>query len=242
LTRPDKVKMILEELLFDWELIAKDHVFFEDLFAFRIAESREKQWLKSRIKGLKFLARGRRGIVFTGIYRGKKVAIKIKRKSSEAFGRIDNEARMLKIVNRHGLGPKLRLSAKGIVVYDFVPGEYLQDWLPKASKSAARKILCQLLDQAFALDQIKISKEEMLRPLKNAIVTRKKALVLIDFERSHKDRKPHNVTQVCQFLRNWRDKLQEKGLRLDLLILEAAAKEYARNPCKAQFGMIKKLV
>ncbi len=106
---------------------------------------------------------------------------------------------MLKVVNKLSLGPKLFIAAKDFVVYEFVPGNYFENVLNKANKSLKKILFRQLFEQAFILDRARLSKEEMSRPLRNAIVTGKNNVVLIDFERAHKTKKPHNVTQLCSF-------------------------------------------
>jgi len=40
----------------------------------------------------------------------------------------------------------------------------------------------------------------MQKPVKHIIIGKDKKPVLVDFERAGKTRKPHNVTQFCQFL------------------------------------------
>jgi len=75
----------------------------------------------------------RRGIVFAGYSfhpptpghrqrRNVKVAIKVKRKSSLAKGRIKNEAKWLKVLNKKGIGPQLLFAGKDYLVEEFVDG------------------------------------------------------------------------------------------------------------------------
>ncbi|MBI4139889.1 hypothetical protein HY483_02925, partial [Candidatus Woesearchaeota archaeon] len=58
----------------------------------------------------------------------------------------------------------------------------------------------ELLKQCKILDSIGVEKGEFSRPLKNAIVTIKKRIVLIDFERSRRVANPKNTRQALQFL------------------------------------------
>lgn len=208
---------------------------FETLHIYRLMRQPGLARLEGKgLKGTTFLGRGRRGLVYTGTWKGVKVCIKLKRKDSAAIGRLENEARTLKAVNRLGIGPRLRLAGPDFVVYDYVPGAFLGGWLRTARKDQAVEALRQLLGQARVLDEAGIAKEEMLRPLKNAVVQKGK-VTLIDFERSHRARDGRNVTQACQFILNSRRVLARKGVRVDPKQLIAAARAYKWKPGRKTF-------
>ena len=59
------------------------------------------------IKNIKLFDKGKRGVIYTGNYKSKKVAIKVKRPESEAKNRILNEGKFLEILNKKDIGPKL---------------------------------------------------------------------------------------------------------------------------------------
>jgi predicted Ser/Thr protein kinase len=86
------------------------------------------------------------------------------------------------------------------------------------------------------------TKEEMHRPLKNAIVTKKNKVVMIDWERSHPSKKPHNVTQLCQFIMVWQETLKKKGIKIADKQLILAAKAYKANPSHNTFKAILSLL
>ncbi|MEM4239818.1 MAG: methyltransferase [Candidatus Woesearchaeota archaeon] len=175
------------------------HIFFEDLFVYKIEKSALlKKIEKAGAKQLKYLTRGKRGWIFNGKYKGKDCVVKVKRPDSAANAPA-KEGKMLKVVNRLGLGPRLFVAKKDFVVYEYVPGKYFEDVLADATTKAKKQLFRQLFRQAFILDNAGLAKEEMLRTLKNAIVTPKGKVVMIDFERTHKAKKPHNVTQLCTF-------------------------------------------
>jgi len=141
---------------------------------------------------------GKRGIIFVFENNKKKYAIKIKKPESEAINRINIEADFLKLLNKHDIGPKLVDSGEDFIVYEFVEGLTLKEFL-KHNKLNKKRIK-NITRQCEILDELKINKEEMHSPLKNIIINKDK-VYLIDFERCHFTSRPKNVNQFMQFLR-----------------------------------------
>src|SRR3989344_2388730 len=98
------------------------------------------------IQGIEFFSKGKRGVVYTGTYKERKVAF------------FKNKA----------------------LVYEFVEGKYILDFLKKASKKEASKILKEVFRQLRIMDKLKVNKKEMHKPLKHIIIGKK--VVLLDFE------------------------------------------------------------
>ncbi|MBW2977721.1 methyltransferase [Candidatus Woesearchaeota archaeon] len=216
LTGVDKVHSILDNLAFSYQKLSEETYDFETLFVYLVEKNAFLKKLEFRgITNVKKLAKGHRGIVYTGIYDGKKVAIKKKKEESEAVGRMENEARWLKFLNRKGIGPNFIYSEDDYLVYYFVEGELIMDYLKKASKEDIRKVLVDVLKQCYTLDQIGVNKEEMHHPLKHILVQKNNVPALIDFERVHSSKKPKNVTQFLQFVSSKpvMDILGEKGFK-----------------------------
>jgi len=63
-----------------------------------------------------------------------------------------------------------------------------------------KKVFSEILKQCKTLDELKINKEEMHKPLKNIIIKNNKP-ILIDFERCHYTLRPKNLNQFKQFPR-----------------------------------------
>ena len=143
------------------------------------------------------IAKGTRGIIYTGQLKGKKIAIKIKKPISKVIDTITKEAKWLSLLNKHKIGPKLIFCDDEIIVYKFTDGPVIKEYLQKCNKLQRKKILTELLKQCALMDKLGINKEEMHHPTKNIIVLKGKP-VLIDFERAHKSIKPQNVTQFVQ--------------------------------------------
>ncbi|MBI2140205.1 hypothetical protein HYU14_04725 [Candidatus Woesearchaeota archaeon] len=159
------------------------------------------------VSRIAYFTHGNRGNLYTGIYKGRKVAIKSKRPESEALGRIENEIRFLKILNEKGIGPKLLFWDKrkfSYFVYHFVNGVFFPEFIGQCKKKDRKNILGLIkgvLEQCYVMDTLGIAKEEMSHPTKHIIIgigARKP--VLIDFERCHYTEKPGNVTQFCSYL------------------------------------------
>ncbi len=241
LTHRYKVEELIRLNGLDFKPLMSSRMFFEELFVYLLTKPEISRRLEQMgFTHVHYLDEGERGVVYTAMKDGLKVAAKIKKPTSEAQGRVRNEGRTLALVNKHHVGPKLVLAKDDLVIYEFVEGDYLRDWLPKAPKPKVKPLLRDLLHQARVLDTLGIAKEEMHRPLKNAIVTKSGKVVLIDFERTHPSHRPHNVTQLCQFLMVWKSVLKTKGITINDKSLITAAKAYKDKPSDASFAALVK--
>ncbi|MBI4145933.1 methyltransferase [Candidatus Woesearchaeota archaeon] len=195
-----RVHDLIEQNLFQRKELGKTHMFFETVSVDLLTVDPVIEELEKKgICNMHYYARGKRGLVFTGNYRKKKVAIKIKRQQSTATNTILHEAAMLKEVNKHGIGPKYLFNTPHALVYKFVEGKPLKD----CTKQKNIKFLCKkILSQCFTLDKMRINKQEMTRPYKHAIMKGNK-VTLIDFERARKIPEPHNVTQFIQYINHY---------------------------------------
>jgi release factor glutamine methyltransferase len=225
---PNVHDLLIDNMLIGKEL-GKTHMFFEDIFVYILKRNPILNNLEKKgVCNIKFFARGNRGLVFTGIYKRKKVAIKIKRPGSAVRETISRETNMLKEVNKHGIGPKYLFHSPDFLVYEFAEGEYLKDI------KNTKPILKNIFEQCFQLDLLHINKDEMTRPLKHAIIKGRK-VTLIDFERARKTEEAHNVTQFCEYVCNHFDK-KHKKLWIHI------AREYSINRSREQLKKILKKV
>ncbi len=241
LTDKDKVIELFERNLFAATEVAHEHIAFEDLYVYRLRpDATRKALLSKGISGIQYFAHGNRGNVYIGSLKTKKVAIKIKRRDSAAKDRIANEAKSLRTLNKKGIGPKLLFSGPNFVVYEFVEGEYLTNWLFGADRNAVMRVFTDVFKQCFVMDKMRLTKEEMIRPLKHVIIG--KRIVLIDFERVHKTEKVHNVTQFGEFVLRVRTMLNEKGMRISGERWQAALREYKHKPSDKTFKDLMQLL
>ena len=196
-----------------------------------------------KIKNKEFLAKGKRGIVYTALYGGKKVVVKEKNPKSTAINRMYNEANFLKKLNKVGIGPKFIDFFNDILVMEFVDGELIEKFVKENSKSRIIKVLKNVLQQMYKLDTLGINKEEMSRPYKHIIIKGRR-VVLIDWERANNTINPKNVTQFCQFLTSSKfgSLIAEKGIVIDKKNMQKVAKKYKQKLDKASFNKIYSLV
>jgi len=183
---------------------------------------------------LRLLRRGKRGVVYRGVYRGKSCAVKMQRPGSEAMGRISNEGLWLARVNAKGIGPQLYVADEKKVVMELIAGDSLDVFLKECKDvKLKKKVLLDLLRQCYELDKLKVNKQEMHRATKNVIVRKKdKKPVLIDFERCKVVVDLKNVSQFCTFL------LKTKVFAVDTKKLTLLIQAYKKTPTERSFKKI----
>ena len=179
-----------------------------------------KAQIKSRIKELKslgvesisfqgelqvgtinILGKGYVGIVVLGKIGRKKIAIKIRRNDSPRKN-LKREAVLLKIINKHKIGPKLVASSKNFLVMEYLDGEKIGDWVDSLKKKGnspqLKTVIKKILEDCYSLDRIGLDHGELSNLSKHVIVGKK--ITVIDFESSSTDRKVSNVTSATQAL------------------------------------------
>lgn len=245
LTGLNHVHDILERYAFKFQKLSEKQLAFETLFVYIAEKSAMLRELERRgIKYIKRFAKGHRGLLFKGVLDSKVVAIKKQREDIAAIGRIQNEARWLRFLNRHGIGPKLLFAMNNFFVYEFVHGEFIPDYLERADAKSAMRVLKDVLLQLRLLDKIKVNKEEMHHPPKHIVVNEAGIPVLLDFERTHAVEKPKNVTQFCQYIasRAVQSILSKKGVAINAEGLRKLAAAYKRKPSAENFERILKFI
>ena len=238
LTKKEKVEEFIRNSMFDFEELEKKHIFFEDIYVYMLKKSWLLKALESKkITNVKYLAKGHRGLLFTGLYKNKKVVIKTKNPQSKAIGRIENEAKWLKKLNKRGIGPELLFAEGAYFAYKFIDGDFIADYIKKSGKNQIKKSLKNIFSQLFILDRLKADKEEMHHPLKHIIVSKNKPY-LIDFERMHYAQSPKNVTQFCQFLMSLNETLKSRKININNEKIIQLAKVYKREPSNVNLKKI----
>ena len=241
LTKKEKVEEFIKNNLLDFEELEKMHIFFEDIYVYLLRKNQFLTGLENKgIRNVKYLAKGHRGLLFTAIYKNKKMVVKTKNPQSKAFGRMENEARWLKILNKRKIGPKLLLAEGNYFAYEYIDGDFIVDYLKKSGKSHIKKIIKKIFNQMLVLDKLKIDKEEMHHPLKHVIISKNNPY-LIDFERTHHVQSPKNVTQFCQFLISGHAGriFRNKKINVKRKKIIALAKVYKNNKSS---GNLKKII
>jgi HemK-related putative methylase len=236
LTNKEKVDNIIIKQGYNFKLIDKQKLFFEELYIYEInhnlyykeyEETLNQLIKKFNLKNIEYLAKGKRGVIFKALFKNKKISIKIKKKESLALGNIENEARFLKIVNKYKIGPKLLFCEDNYLIYEFVEGIKIIDFIKKANKKEIIKILNYCLNQCLILDKLSINKFEMHNPIKHILVGKK--IIMIDFERCRYTENVKNVTQFLQFIIKLKNDLQKKNIYIDEQKIIDIGKKYSLN-------------
>ena len=176
-----------------------------------------------------FFAKGKRGKVYKLFF----LAIKVKRKDSEALGNIEREGEWLKLLNEHEIGPKIYFYGKNFLVYKFVIGETILEYFKHASKKEKLRVVEEVFMQCRVLDKLKINKFEMNHQFKHILIGKK--VVMIDFERCSYSEKPKNVTQFAQSL----DKL---SIETNKSKMKKALKRYKESYSEGDYEKILGLI
>jgi putative serine/threonine protein kinase len=146
------------------------------------------------------LGKGCVGIVTVAYRNGEKIALKIRRVDADRV-RMTQEAVMLQRANSVCVGPRLLGASKNFLLMQFVDGDLLPKWLEKhGEKAHVRRVLREVLGQCWRLDKAGLDHGELSHAPKHIIIEKEGKPFLVDFETASTNRKPSNVTSICQFL------------------------------------------
>ena len=150
--------------------------------------------------GISVLGKGCVGIVAIAYRNGEKAALKIRRVDADR-SRMQQEAKMLKKANSVHVGPRLLGVSKNFLLMQFVDGDLLPKWLDKRiGRVLVRKVLREVLKQCWRLDVAGLDHGELSHAPKHIIIDKSDLPFIVDFETASLNRKPSNVTSICQFL------------------------------------------
>jgi putative serine/threonine protein kinase len=174
-------------------------------------QKRLKELKKLGVKALEFsgekqafnipvLGKGCVGVVVIAHIDGEKAALKVRRVDADRSG-MQREAEMLKKANSAGVGPRLLGVSKNFLLMQFIDGDLLSKWLEKRKgKAEVRKVLRDVLEQCWRLDEAGLDHGELSHAPKHIMLYQKDEPFIVDFETASVNRKPSNVTCICQFL------------------------------------------
>ena len=151
-----------------------------------------------QIEKCHILGKGYVGMVVLAKKNNEIVALKIRRIDSPRKN-MSNEAKLLQIVNKLGIGPKFIKNSKNFLVMEYIDGEKIIDWAKKTEikSQEVRSVLNNVLRECYLLDDAGLDHGELSTIDKHVIVGKNKNTI-IDFESSSTNRKPSNVTGATQ--------------------------------------------
>lgn len=146
------------------------------------------------------LGKGYVGLVVIAHLNGERVALKIRRSDAD---RVDllHEAQMLKKANTVNVGPKFISASKNFLLMQLIDGDLLPIWLQThKDKVLIQKVLSQVLENCYRLDEIGLDHGELSKAPKHVIINQLQVPFLVDFETASDTRKPANLSAICHFL------------------------------------------
>ena len=187
------------------------------------------------------LGKGCVGIVTAAYINREKVALKARRVDANR-SRMQQEAEMLEKANSTFVGPRLLLASKNFLLMQFIDGDLLPKWLEKRKeKRRVRKVLREVLEQCWRLDKAGLDHGELSHAPKHIIVDQKDEAFIVDFETASVNRRPSNVTSICQFLFIGGVVAEKVGGKLgtrDRRALIDALKDYKKDKTRENFGNV----
>ena len=194
----------------------------------------------TRILNQDILGKGYSGIVLLGRMNDIKVAVKIRRLDSRRRN-MNNESKLLQLVNNVGVGPRFIASSSDILVMEYTSGKRISDWLEDSTN--INRHLKKILTDCFKLDMARVDHGELSRISRHVIIGRK--TTLMDFESASSNRHPSNVTSATQGLFivpriAQKIKKYRKVPRRDVLI--KALRAYKKDMSRVQFNKLLKVL
>ena len=154
---------------------------------------------ETTLNNIHVLGKGYVGVVVLSRLGKKDVALKIRRIDSSRQ-EMKSEAKLLKIANKAGVGPKLVGSSKNFLIMEYVEGKKITDWVRdlkgRGSAAKLKSVVRQVLENCYSLDMIHLDHGELSYIHKHVIVG--KTPCIIDFESSSTNRRTSNVTSATQ--------------------------------------------
>ncbi|HEU4604734.1 MAG TPA: RIO1 family regulatory kinase/ATPase [Nitrososphaera sp.] len=192
---------------------------------------------RTTINGVRVAGKGQVGLVLRAKIGNKTCALKIRRLDADRKS-MDEEARLHRIANGAGVGPRLEGHSKNLVAMEFVDGQSIVDWVGNAPKGKLRRMARSVLEQCYSLDRAGLDHGELSRLNRHVIVAGNP--YIIDFESASTARKTSNVTAAAQsiFLHGAVAGMVQKTLQANREKALLALKIYKRGQTRANFDAV----
>lgn len=192
---------------------------------------------RTTINGARVAGKGQVGLVLRAKIGSKTCALKIRRLDADRKS-MDEEARLHRIANSAGVGPRFEGHSKNLIAMEFVAGQSIVDWVGSAPKGKLRRMARSVLEQCYSLDRTGLDHGELSRLNRHIIVSGNP--YIIDFESASTARKTSNVTAAAQsiFLHGAVAGMVQKTLETDREKALLALKIYKRSQTRANFNAV----
>ncbi len=151
------------------------------------------------IHNLPILGKGCVGIVVVAYANNRRVALKIRRIDADR-SHMSHEAEMLKRANLVSVGPRMLKVSENFLLMQLIEGTLLPEWVEDAEEALVRRVLREVLEQCWRLDQIMLDHGELSHGQRHIILGKEDKPFIVDFETASINRKPSNLTSISQFL------------------------------------------
>ncbi len=194
---------------------------------------------KTNASNIPVLGKGYVGVVVVASVKGQKVALKMRRIDADRLD-FTHEAEMLQKANTIGVGPKFIAVSNNFLLSQLIDGDLLEEWLQTPrEKALIHKVLVDILEQCWSLDQAGLDHGELSKAPKHLLVDKMDKPFIVDFETASIVRKVINVTSVCQFLFMGNSRaakmLNEVFGKKNRLSLISGLKEFKKNANRKNF-------
>lgn len=147
------------------------------------------------------LGKGYRGIVLRGRLGGRDAALKILRTDSTVPS-LRREAEATSLANSVGVGPTLLGFTDNVLALELVEGTPLDKWLKELKEGQEmelKAVLRSCFEDARKLDEIGLDHGELSDVKKHVILRPSLDIVIIDFGKASRARRPANVTSLFNY-------------------------------------------
>jgi putative serine/threonine protein kinase len=174
----------------------------------------------------------------------RRFALKIRRVDANR-AEMWHEAKMLKMANAVGVGPRLLNVSINFLMMSLIEGKLLPKWIEELKdeeiNQRMRRVLHVVLEQCWKLDGVGIDHGELSTASKHIIVDKNDYPWILDFESASLIRRASNVTSICNFLfigSQLAKTINEKLRKINREELITALKGYKKNPSRRNIDMI----
>jgi putative serine/threonine protein kinase len=195
---------------------------------------------KTSAANIPVLGKGYVGVVVVALLKGKRIALKMRRVDADRES-LEHEAELLSKANSVNVGPKFLAVSKNFLLMQLIGGDLLEDYLQTHNdKALIRKVLVDILEQCWRLDEAGLDHGELSKAPKHLLVDKTNKSFIVDFETASTNRNASNVTSVCQYLYQSNSQacrvIAETLGKRDRAKLVNALKRYKKDRSKANFN------